>query len=43
MLDLLSTSLPYKLAIADIAGVTSAQIDELERAGFDGVLVREPA
>ena len=30
-----------KLAIADLGGVTQAQIDELERAGVDAVLVRE--
>jgi NAD(P)H-dependent flavin oxidoreductase YrpB (nitropropane dioxygenase family) len=42
VLDLLSDVPAGKLAIADIAGVTPAQIDELERAGFDAVLVREP-
>lgn len=31
-----------KLAIADLADVTRAEIDELERAGVDAVLVREP-
>jgi indole-3-glycerol phosphate synthase len=42
VLDLLSDVPAGKLAIADIAGVTAEQIDELERAGFDAVLVREP-
>ena len=41
MLDLLSDVPAGKLAIADIVGVTQAQIDELERAGVDAVLVRE--
>ena len=31
-----------KLAIADLAQVTRAEIDELERAGVDAVLLREP-
>ena len=42
VLDLLSDVPAGKLAIADIAGVTPAQIEQLERAGFDAVLVREP-
>ena len=41
VLDLLSDVPAGKLAIADIVGVTQAQIDELERAGVDAVLVRE--
>ena len=41
VLDLLSDIPAGKLAIADVGGVTQAQIDELERAGVDGVLVRE--
>jgi hypothetical protein len=41
VLDLLSDVPAGKLAIADIDGVTQAQIDELERAGVDAVLVRE--
>ena len=43
VLDLLSDVPAGKLAIADIAGVTQAQIDELERAGVDAVLLRELA
>ncbi|HWN20563.1 MAG TPA: hypothetical protein VNP93_01210 [Gaiellaceae bacterium] len=31
-----------KLAIADLAQITRAEIDELERAGVDAVLLREP-
>jgi NAD(P)H-dependent flavin oxidoreductase YrpB (nitropropane dioxygenase family) len=42
VLDLLSDLPAGKLAIADVGGVTQAQIDELERAGIDGVLLREP-
>jgi hypothetical protein len=41
VLDLLSDIPVGKLAIADLGGVTQSQIDELERAGVDGVLVRE--
>jgi hypothetical protein len=41
VLDLLSDLPAGKLAIADIDGVTQVQIDELERAGIDGVLVRD--
>jgi hypothetical protein len=41
VLDLLSDIPAGKLAIADVGGVTQAQIDELERAGVDAVLVRE--
>jgi hypothetical protein len=41
VLDLLSDIPAGKLAIADVGGVTQSQIDELERAGVDGVLVRE--
>jgi hypothetical protein len=40
VLDLLSDLPAGKLAIADVDDVTQAQIDELERAGVDGVLVR---
>jgi NAD(P)H-dependent flavin oxidoreductase YrpB (nitropropane dioxygenase family) len=43
VLDLLSDLPAGKLAIADVGGVTQAQIDELERAGVDAVLVRDPA
>ena len=43
VLDLLSDLPAGKLAIADIGGATQAQIDELERAGVDAVLVRELA
>ena len=39
VLDLLSDVPVGKLAIADVGGVTQAQIDELERAGVDAVLV----
>lgn len=41
VLDLLSDVPAGKLAIADVGGVTRLQIDELERAGVDAVLVRE--
>jgi hypothetical protein len=41
VLDLLSDVPAGKLAIADVGGVSQAQIDELERAGVDAVLVRE--
>ena len=41
VLDLLSDLPAGKLAIADLGGVTQEQIDELERAGVDGVLVRD--
>ena len=41
VLDLLSDIPAGKLAIADVGGVTQSQIDELERAGVDAVLVRE--
>lgn len=41
VLDLLSDVPVGKLAIADVGGVSQAQIDELERAGVDAVLVRE--
>ena len=40
VLDLLSDVPAGKLAIADLSGVTQAEIDELERAGVDAVLVR---
>lgn len=40
VLDLLSDVPAGKLAIADIEDVTQAQVDELERAGVDAVLVR---
>jgi hypothetical protein len=41
VLDLLSDLPAGKLAIADVGGATRVQIDELERAGVDAVLVRE--
>lgn len=41
VLDLLADVPAGKLAIADVGGVTRVQIDELERAGVDAVLVRE--
>ena len=41
VLDLLSDLPAGKLAIADVGAATRAQIDELERAGVDAVLVRE--
>ena len=41
VLDLLSDVPAGKLAIADVGGATRVQIDELERAGVDAVLVRE--
>ena len=40
VLDLLSDIPAGKLAIADVGGATQEQIDELERAGVDGVVVR---
>jgi hypothetical protein len=40
VLDLLSDIPAGKLAIADVGGATQEQIDELERAGVDAVLVR---
>jgi hypothetical protein len=42
VLTLLSGVPAGKLAIAEVAGVTREQIAELERAGVDAVLVREP-
>jgi hypothetical protein len=42
VLALLSGVPAGKLAIAELADVTREQIDELERAGVDAVLVREP-
>jgi len=39
VLDLLSDVPAGKLAIAELPGVTRAEIDELERAGCDAVLV----
>jgi NAD(P)H-dependent flavin oxidoreductase YrpB (nitropropane dioxygenase family) len=42
VLDLLPDLPAGKLAIADIGGVNPVQIEELERAGVDAVLVREP-
>ncbi len=42
VLALLSGVPAGKLAIAELAGVTREQIAELERAGVDAVLVREP-
>jgi hypothetical protein len=41
VLDLLSDLPAGKLAIADLREATQLQIDELERAGIDAVLVRE--
>jgi hypothetical protein len=41
VLDLLSDLPAGKLAIADLRGATQPEIDELERAGVDAVLVRE--
>ena len=41
VLDLLSDLPAGKLAIADLRDATQPQIDELERAGVDAVLVRE--
>jgi len=43
VLDLLSDVPAGKLAIADLRGVTQVQIDELERAGVDAVVVRDPS
>jgi NAD(P)H-dependent flavin oxidoreductase YrpB (nitropropane dioxygenase family) len=42
VLDLLPDVPAGKLAIADVGGVSQVQIEELERAGVDAVLVREP-
>jgi hypothetical protein len=42
VLDLLSDLPAGKLAIADLRGATAFEIEELERAGVDAVLVREP-
>jgi hypothetical protein len=41
VLDLLSDLPAGKLAIADLGGASQSDIDELERAGVDAVLVRE--
>lgn len=41
VLELLSDVPAGKLAIADIGAVTQVELDELERAGVDAVLVRE--
>jgi hypothetical protein len=41
VLDLLSDLPAGKLAIADLRGATRPEIEELERAGVDAVLVRE--
>jgi hypothetical protein len=41
VLDLLSDVPAGKLAIADVHGITQVEIDELERAGVDAVLVRQ--
>lgn len=43
VLDLLSDVPAGKLAIADLRDVTQIEIDELERAGVDAVLVRSLA
>ena len=42
VLDLLSDVPAGKLAIADLGTVSREAIDELERAGVDAVLLREP-
>jgi len=42
VLALLSDVPAGKLAIAELPGVTRDEIDELERAGVDAVLLREP-
>lgn len=42
VLELLSGIPVGKLAIVELDGVTREQIDELERAGVDAVLVRDP-
>jgi hypothetical protein len=41
VLDLLSDVPAGKLAIADLSAITQAEIDALERAGVDAVLVRK--
>ena len=41
VLDLLSDVPAGKLAIADLDGITQSEIDALERAGVDAVLVRQ--
>ena len=41
VLDLLSDVPAGKLAIADLLGITQTEIDALERAGVDAVLVRK--
>ncbi len=41
VLDLLSSLPAGKLAIADLRGATQPEIDELERAGVDAILVRD--
>ena len=43
VLDLLSDLPAGKLAIADLVDITQVEIDELERAGVDAVLVRPPS
>ena len=40
VLDLLSDVPAGKLAIADLSAITQVEIDALERAGVDAVLVR---
>jgi hypothetical protein len=42
VLDLLAEVPAGKLAIAELPTTTSDQIDELERAGMDAVIVRDP-
>jgi hypothetical protein len=42
VLGLLSDVPAGKLAIAELEGITHDEIDELERAGVDAVLLREP-
>jgi hypothetical protein len=43
VLELLADVPAGKLAIADLRGATQLEIDELERAGVDAVLVRNPS
>ncbi len=43
VLELLSDVPAGKLAIADVGAVTQLELDELERAGVDAVLVRDPS
>jgi AmiR/NasT family two-component response regulator len=43
VLELLSDVPAGKLAIADVGAVTQVELDELERAGVDAVLLRDPS